>query len=95
MHFKELFKMSLLQTDCRSLFTAMRRAALSFGVICVQSVSFCCSEHFGELVNISFECAVYRHGQKARREFWQKHRTCVPGKTLTDQHPEDYSAPKM
>ena len=33
MHFKELFKMSLLQTDCRSLFTAMQRAALSFGVI--------------------------------------------------------------
>lgn len=60
MHFKELFKMSLLQTDCRSPFTARQRAALLFGGTWFESVSFCCNKRFRELVNISFECTVYK-----------------------------------
>lgn len=46
MHFKELFKMSLLQTDCRSPFTARQRAALLFGGTCFESVSFLLQQAF-------------------------------------------------
>lgn len=59
MTFKELFEMSLLQTDCRSPFTTRQRPAL-FGEICFEPICFCCSERFRELVSISSECAVYK-----------------------------------
>lgn len=82
MHFRELFKMSVLQTDCRSLFTLNREQLCCFRESVLDQFLSAAVNISGSLLTSPLSVLfTNRRGQNPRKEFWQKCRTHVPGKT--------------